>query len=198
METQDSRARHPVRKPHGTIYCHVKKHPPTCIFAYIILTIFPAGHGHIILSPTERAQYGLGRGSSIPNKGMAYAVSGFHQLHCLAIIREALFRIVEHPEISLSSYGDPANPALNLTAHIDHCFDYLRQGIMCAADPTIESTHKKFGQPPGPEDEGWGNVHVCRSWSALSAFAGSDERRPGDVYGLSVEHYFPEQHRHNG
>ncbi|SMY24168.1 unnamed protein product [Zymoseptoria tritici ST99CH_1A5] len=159
--------------------------------------LVPPGHGHIIVHDDEIALYGLGKGTPIPGKGFAYAISGFHQIHCLAMIREALFRLIEKPEVPLYSYGDPSNPALNLTAHLDHCFDYIRQGITCAADATIESKHKKPGQAgPGPEDEGWGNVHVCRSWNSLKEFAGGDGRRPTELSGLSIDHYFQDGSHH--
>lgn len=50
--------------------------------------------------------------------------------------------------------------------HAQHCFDYLRQGLMCAGDVTLE-----------PPDEGmsglhgWGVVHVCRRWEDIGRWA---------------------------
>lgn len=47
--------------------------------------------------------------------------------------------------------------------HIHHCFDYLRQALMCAGDMTVEW--------PREEDDGsrfafdgWGVTHQCKSW----------------------------------
>lgn len=47
--------------------------------------------------------------------------------------------------------------------HISHCFDYLRQAIMCAGDstlewPRIESDGRRFAV------DGWGVQHQCRDW----------------------------------
>lgn len=45
--------------------------------------------------------------------------------------------------------------------HVGHCFDYLRQGIKCSGDMSLEW--------PVVQDvlngiDGWGIPHVCRSW----------------------------------
>lgn len=47
--------------------------------------------------------------------------------------------------------------------HLAHCFDYIRQGIMCAADTTLEwsVTH------PGALVTGWGIAHQCRDWNGF-------------------------------
>lgn len=74
----------------------------------------------------------------------------------------------------------------NLTKHLEHCFDYIRQGIMCAADPTIESVHHHAEDVA--QDNGWGNTHMCRSWDALKAF--TESKRATDLSGLSLDHYF--------
>jgi hypothetical protein len=78
---------------------------------------------------------------------------------------------------------------VTLSHHIDHCLGYLRQAIMCAADPTVESltrTVDKDGQLK-KSDEGWGNVHVCRSWDALKEYATS--HAPVNASGLGVKMY---------
>ena len=50
--------------------------------------------------------------------------------------------------------------------HVMHCFDYLRQVIMCFADSTLEWA------PEGVEGtNGWGSVHLCRDYRALMDFA---------------------------
>lgn len=42
--------------------------------------------------------------------------------------------------------------------HIGHCFDYVRQSILCAGDMTIEKalTHPQNGDVIG--------VHQCKDW----------------------------------
>ncbi|KAI0964835.1 hypothetical protein F4678DRAFT_367028 [Xylaria arbuscula] len=51
----------------------------------------------------------------------------FHQLHCLDVLRRSL-----RPD-----YYTPPNPEPVHTMHVEHCIDYLRQGVMCAADLTM-------------------------------------------------------------
>lgn len=50
--------------------------------------------------------------------------------------------------------------------HTDHCFDYLRQAVMCAGDMTIEwAREERYGQEPFTVD-GWSVSHQCKSWDA--------------------------------
>jgi hypothetical protein len=47
--------------------------------------------------------------------------------------------------------------------HSAHCFDYIRQSIMCAADTSLEGR-----TDAGP---GWGSQHECTDYDALLAWA---------------------------
>ena len=48
-----------------------------------------------------------------------------------------------------------------------HCFDYIRQALMCAADPTLEGL--RAAAPHGqPSVDGWGTKHLCRNFQELS------------------------------
>ena len=47
--------------------------------------------------------------------------------------------------------------------HSAHCFDYLRQSIMCAGDTSLEGETEV-----GP---GWGSDHVCTDYDALLDWA---------------------------
>ncbi|KAG4438772.1 hypothetical protein IFR05_005749 [Cadophora sp. M221] len=47
--------------------------------------------------------------------------------------------------------------------HVNHCFDYIRQGIMCAGDMSIEgAADERDGE--GPHISGVGMKHECKSW----------------------------------
>jgi hypothetical protein len=52
--------------------------------------------------------------------------------------------------------------------HTIHCFDYLRQAILCAGDTTLEGT-TEYG-------EGWGSLHQCKD---IDAIRQSVEDMPG-------------------
>lgn len=81
-----------------------------------------------------------------PRRG--FAVSMFHELHCMRLMRYAL-----NGQYSVYARG-----------HMQHCLNYLRQEILCASDVTLE-----------PADildrdhtmERFGSVHVCKDWEAL-------------------------------
>ena len=51
--------------------------------------------------------------------------------------------------------------------HSTHCFDYIRQSIMCAADTSLEGKTEA-----GP---GWGSKHECKDYDAVLAWANSHD-----------------------
>jgi hypothetical protein len=54
--------------------------------------------------------------------------------------------------------------------HVAHCFDYLRQALMCAGDMTIEhSMMEPLGQKRVTTD-GWGVEHQCSDWDEMTAW----------------------------
>lgn len=54
--------------------------------------------------------------------------------------------------------------------HIPHCFEYLRQGLMCAADTALERAVVEEGNIVRDVD-GWGVEHECRDWNAIYEWA---------------------------
>jgi hypothetical protein len=97
-----------------------------------------------------------------------YVMSAFHQLHCLVgpplfpilIIRSANLKksyLVQAFQSALA-----ADITQEVVHHSTHCFDYLRQSIMCAADTSLE----------GKTDEpGWNSKHVCKDWGEVQKWA---------------------------
>ena len=57
------------------------------------------------------------------------------------------------------------NKLLGRQHHIAHCFDYLRQAIMCAGDLTLEWAMPPF-ESTGLRSsvDGWGITHQCKNW----------------------------------
>ncbi|PYI07041.1 hypothetical protein BO78DRAFT_106354 [Aspergillus sclerotiicarbonarius CBS 121057] len=101
-----------------------------------------------------------------------YGISMFHQLHCLTVLRGLIF-----PGTS-QHHGASTSPSHSGDAHEDavhwaHCFDYIAQAIICAADDTIEPPHSvinKDGKRVLVID-GIGHKHQCRDpgplWRAV-------------------------------
>ncbi|EJD48816.1 hypothetical protein AURDEDRAFT_136066 [Auricularia subglabra TFB-10046 SS5] len=87
-----------------------------------------AGYGYCRLGPEDRV----------------FALTMFHELHCLRILSEAF----EHDKPD----------------HVRHCLSYLRHGILCSADLTLEPgdaldrdfTHSRSG-----------STRLCRDWSVV-------------------------------
>ena len=124
----------------------------------------PPGDGFIYIN--DSASYNLESGKQDLH-GEVYDISLFHQLHCLSHIRTYSLSLK-------ASIGrdDPQGIYDRLLrkdeAHMYHCFDYIRQAIMCAGDMTIEWPRKEADGSRFAVD-GWGITHQCRSWvSAIS------------------------------
>ena len=71
----------------------------------------------------------------------------WHQIHCLNHIRTVMIN------------GDDGSD------HTEHCFHYIRQAILCAADTTIEAGGSGMILPNGDRVAAdVGTVHTCRDW----------------------------------
>lgn len=71
--------------------------------------------------------------------------------------------------------GEPETGHGNGLSHITHCFDYIRQGILCSGDTTLEgrAIHEGEKLPIG-----WGSYHDCKDWTQIVDWA--DSRQPWD------------------
>ncbi|KAJ7756040.1 hypothetical protein DFH07DRAFT_920207 [Mycena maculata] len=106
-------------------------------------SILPAGNGWVKLGAEHRP----------------FAISMYHQLHCIIGIRWSLLLSVE------ADY----NKAEAVRSHANHCFNYLRQLLLCKADTTLEPT-EVIRLPNGT----WGAaasgndvLHICRDWTRV-------------------------------
>ncbi|CEJ55178.1 hypothetical protein PMG11_01449 [Penicillium brasilianum] len=84
----------------------------------------------------------------------------YHSLHCLNAIRRALD----------SDYYEPGveHPYF-FRLHIDHCIDYLRQGIQCSADLTpLGYEWNEEYQVPFPLFK---EKHTCRNFDKIKSWA---------------------------
>lgn len=57
----------------------------------------------------------------------------------------------------------------DLSTHLDHCFDYLRQLLMCDLELTYEAARVDMDGERRAAD-GWGTVHQCKDWSAINSW----------------------------
>ncbi|KAJ7781728.1 hypothetical protein DFH07DRAFT_900915 [Mycena maculata] len=94
-----------------------------------------------------------------------FGVSMFHQLHCLDKMRTA---ITMEPPTEWEKW------------HTQHCLNYVRQMLLCAANVRLEPV--KVSEE-GLKVDGLGVKHVCRDWSSLYELAEKNyETWPADIY----------------
>ncbi|EFQ34292.1 uncharacterized protein GLRG_09436 [Colletotrichum graminicola M1.001] len=103
----------------------------------------------------------------------------FHQIHCLDMLRLALYEL--HPDTRNSSHhaghgshkyhstAAEAN-ASNDIYHVGHCFDLLRQTIMCRPDLTAEPINPALGGVTG-----FGTERQCIDWRELMDWMAANE-----------------------
>lgn len=95
-----------------------------------------------------------------------YGLQVTHEFHCLKMIRESFFGLVTRDEDYMTDLYAPNSsvrlPQGNLF-HVFHCFDYLRQTILCRADTTLE-----WRSEINPlHIDGYGPPHTCRKWDEV-------------------------------
>ncbi|KAF8157308.1 hypothetical protein K438DRAFT_1687140 [Mycena galopus ATCC 62051] len=78
----------------------------------------------------------------------AFAVSMFHQLHCMRLIHAAL----------AGQYDEASH------WHMQHCLNYIRQMILCSPNLTLEPADILSRDY---EADRTGATHVCEDWSAM-------------------------------
>ncbi|KAK3208720.1 hypothetical protein GRF29_77g1740238 [Pseudopithomyces chartarum] len=67
-------------------------------------------------------------------------VAMFHQLHCLDSFRHAIQQLQDGHQIGFDHSTDTAAHK----GHWPHCFDYLRQILLCQADDTVETSQLAY------------------------------------------------------
>ncbi|PYI02709.1 hypothetical protein BO78DRAFT_422273 [Aspergillus sclerotiicarbonarius CBS 121057] len=107
----------------------------------------------------------------------------FHQLHCLYILRRAYYALSDDDDDDLQRFDFGKNRSI----HVPHCFDYLRQGITCSADTTVE--------PAVDEENGFlgsGFPRQCVDFDALKEYV--EERRIFNASGFLAVGYHHDHH----
>jgi hypothetical protein len=74
---------------------------------------------------------------------------------------------------TLSATGDGGGQGTSehIAGHTEHCFDYLKQAIICHGDTTLEKAHLHNETKYGSIKLGWGDVHQCRNHETIINFA---------------------------
>lgn len=123
--------------------------------------LIPQGKGFVSVEKLRRADV-AGTESLGLHGETKYCVSVFHQLHCLYMLRSGFYAAQEGtmpPE------------------HMKHCFDYLRQTIMCNADGALEPYKDEHRGV-----DGYDAMRQCKDYGTLYEFAG--RYRSNDNFGI--------------
>ncbi|KUJ21745.1 uncharacterized protein LY89DRAFT_576834, partial [Mollisia scopiformis] len=63
--------------------------------------------------------------------------------------------------------------------HVAHCFDYIRQSLICSGDTTLEAFLEADGETLRKQgSSGWGVAHKCVDFDALSRWT-DQHKDPG-------------------
>ncbi|KAK1473430.1 hypothetical protein CABS01_04092 [Colletotrichum abscissum] len=126
--------------------------------------LLPIGRGWVTVKNETALPDLPGLNQSLPEH-RAYP-SVFHQLHCLYSTMDAYYELIDRLNKNEGAKRElPTDPGWN-SEHLNHCWDYLRQTIMCNADVTLE--WRKYNEQVGT---GWGYQHQCKDWDAIIAWA---------------------------
>ncbi|KNG51764.1 hypothetical protein DDE82_008455 [Stemphylium lycopersici] len=84
-----------------------------------------------------------------------FTTSMTHQLHCLYAVVAVYSGMTSGHELEEDHHW-----------HMIHCFDYMRQAILCSADMSLEGLETTFPDHNGGSD-GWDSKHVCKDPRAV-------------------------------
>ncbi|RDW79810.1 hypothetical protein BP6252_04448 [Coleophoma cylindrospora] len=117
---------------------------------------YPKYGGSVALSYDYAAKYGLPLGDTTGDNSseMHYLVAGYHQMHCLQVVRETIYQL----------NGTSTNTDPILWDHVLHCIEAVRQAVSCFMDPTLINLSVIWPGIPN------GQRHVCRNKDALFAW----------------------------
>ncbi|KAI0100070.1 hypothetical protein GGR51DRAFT_378557 [Nemania sp. FL0031] len=92
-------------------------------------------------------------------------IAVFHELHCLNMLRIAFFASTDGTLQEIASQDHDANHRASLH-HIRHCFEYLRQSLMCLSDANLENMNYTTQGVSG-----WQTERTCRDFEGLKSWA---------------------------
>ncbi|KAI0805199.1 hypothetical protein GGR55DRAFT_655735 [Xylaria sp. FL0064] len=126
------------------------------------LEIVPHGLGYLKVEDPDKYD-NLPTRLTIFEDQYVVTTSMTHQLHCLHAIAEAYSALT----------SDADRMPQETPWHLSHCFDYLRQSIMCCGDVALEGQQTTF--PEGFEgSDGWDAKHVCKDYDQILEYLGKN------------------------
>ncbi|KAI9833746.1 MAG: hypothetical protein M1819_003479 [Sarea resinae] len=125
--------------------------------------LLPPGRGFVLIE--DHTKFGLSTGLPTGDGDARFSISMFHQLHCLDYVRTTLYNVILN--LQSNTREDIFIAEIDQADHLPHCLDYLRQGIMCSGDTSIEGA--KYDEH-GTVVFGIGSEHKCKDFQAIYDF----------------------------
>ncbi|KAF7196883.1 Oxidase ustYa [Pseudocercospora fuligena] len=130
------------------------------------LTFAPAGFGLLDIKDYSPGKYPKLAKPTIKEGYNVVDTSMAHQLHCLHSIMDAYNQMAQGLP---PHHGGHMIREEDHSWHLGHCFDYIRQGIMCCGDTALEGAATMF--PEGKEgSDGWNTYHVCKAYPEVKGW----------------------------
>ncbi|KZL66181.1 hypothetical protein CI238_09978 [Colletotrichum incanum] len=131
------------------------------------LSIVPKGLGYLVMEdPAAHDNLPVPLPEFAPRT--VFTTSMTHQLHCLYAILESYAGLAANGSaaVDMHSHIPEGTEGAEGPWHLQHCFEYLRQAIMCAGDVALEGTQTTF--PVGfTGSDGWDAKHVCKDYKQV-------------------------------
>ncbi|KAK3390161.1 hypothetical protein B0H63DRAFT_519395 [Podospora didyma] len=122
------------------------------------LGIVPKGLGYVRINETKAYDNLPTPLQEYPNS--TFTTSMTHQLHCLHAIVGVVAAYTSNQPDKIPEEG---------AWHLSHCFEYLRQSIMCSGDLALEGQQTTF--PAGFKgSDGWDAKHVCKDYGQILGY----------------------------
>jgi hypothetical protein len=125
------------------------------------------GQGMVKVPDFKEYPY-LAKPAHLLHNELAYNTAWVHQLHCVYWVMSEYHRVLHHGPNGEEYFIDPTHNSY----HTSHCFNYIRQAILCGLDTTLEGGGEGVGVADGS-----GQSHVCRNreqsieWLETNRFA---------------------------
>ena len=125
-----------------------------------------AGRGFVRVE--NPSQHGLSGGYPLEEGSEGFETSMFHQLHCLSYLKSTMTAALsgDHGGHTQGNGKDLAQRR----DYANHCFEYLRQAVMCAGDLTLEKAVVRNGEIVNGATT-WNVTHECKDWRSMFEFA---------------------------
>lgn len=126
-----------------------------------------------VVPPSDGPRSGLTPKTHVhisPRYGGGYPanVEGLHHLHCLNLLRQALY--YNYNYYHALGLGAFSNDDYILQFHVTHCLDILRQQLMCMVDVGVLGQVWTFRKEPSAFVD-FNTEHKCRDFEAVRKWA---------------------------